>query len=271
MDPQVQANAPVSFHPCPCPARPLTTAEYASTSSFFNSEVPPPGLSTNSSSSTSHSLAEKRRRQRINTHLSTLKRLIPLSDQKMDKGSLLGCVVDHLKELKRTNILDEIFQQESTIPNESDEVIVDHVIASATTNNNNNNGIGNSNSSNQGKHNGIYLKATVSCEDRPDIFMDLIEALKGLKMLRTVRTDIVTLGGRITLNIVLTSVENQEGGSNIIGLNSLKHLLKAALGRIVTSSSSSNWTTMSGFSSKRQRLLFLPHYSHLPSFRIDFM
>ncbi|KAI3992558.1 hypothetical protein MKX01_020850 [Papaver californicum] len=132
---------------------------------------------------------------------------------------LLGCVVDHLKELKR-NILDEI-----TIPNDSDEVIVDHVTASttttgaATTDDNNNN-------NNNNKYNNIYLKTTVSCEDRPELFMDLIEALRGLKMLRIIRTYMVTLSGRITLNIVVITIENQESNSNIIGLNSLKESLK---------------------------------------------
>ncbi|KAI3932307.1 hypothetical protein MKW98_025027 [Papaver atlanticum] len=248
MHPQVQANSPTFFHP---------SAPTANNS-----------CSTIRSSSTSHSLAEKRRRQRINSHLSALKRLIPHSDQKMDKGSLLGCAVDHLKELKR-NLLDEIIQQESTIiPNESDEVIVDHVTASTTTgttttNNNNNNDIGNSGSSNKGKYKEIYLKATVSCEDRPELFMDLIEALKCLKMLRTIRTDVVTLGGRITLTIVLINIENQETSSNIIGLNSLKQSLRAVLGRVITPSSS-HWTSLGGFSSKRQRLLLPQHHSHFP-------
>ncbi|XP_026417543.1 uncharacterized protein LOC113313032 [Papaver somniferum] len=133
--------------------------------------------------------------------------------------------------------------------------------ASTTTNNND---TGNSDCSNKGKYNEIYLKATVSCGDRPELFMDLIDALKGLKMLRTIRTDIVTLGGRITLNIVLISIENQESSSNIIGLNSLKQSLRAVLGRVITSSSSSHWTSTSGFSSKRQRLLFPQHHSGFP-------
>ncbi|KAI3877044.1 hypothetical protein MKX03_004181 [Papaver bracteatum] len=224
MHPQVQANSPT----------------------FFHSSDP---TANNSSSSTSHSLAEKRRRQRINSHLSSLKRLIPHSDQKMDKGSLLGYVVDHLKELER-NLLDEIIQQESAvIPSESDQVIVDQVTASTTTgtstnNNINDNGNGNSDSKNKE----IYLKATVSCEDRPELFMDLIEALKGLKMLRTIRTDVVTLG---------------ETSSNIIGLNSLKQSLRSVLGRVITPSSS-HWTSAGGFSSKRQRLLFPQHHSHFP-------
>ncbi|KAI3934564.1 hypothetical protein MKW92_023433 [Papaver armeniacum] len=243
MHPQVQANLPT----------------------FFLSSAP----TANNNSSTIHSLAEKRRRQRINSHLSSLKRLIPHSDRKMDKGSLLGCVVDHLKELKR-NLLDENIQKESTIiPNESDQVIVDHVTASTTTgtttnNNINDSGNGNGDSSNKGKYNEIYLKATVSCEDRPELFMDLIEALKGLKMLRTIRTDVVTLGGRITLTIVLINIENQESSSHINGLDSLKQSLRAVLGRVITSSSSSHWTSMSGFSSKRQRLLFPQHHSHFP-------
>ncbi|RZC84509.1 hypothetical protein C5167_047294 [Papaver somniferum] len=233
MHPQVQADAPTSNNSC--------------------------------SSSTSHSLAEKRRRQRINSHLSALKRLVPHSDKKMDKGSLLGCVVDHLKELKRS-LLGEIIHQGSTIPNESDEIIVDHMTASTTTigatTNNNNNDTGNSDCSNKGKYNEIYLKATVSCEDRPQLFMDLIDALKGLKMLRTIRTDIVTLGGRITLNIVLINIDNHESSGNINCLNSLKQSLRAVLGRVITPPSSSHWISTSGFSSKRQRLLFPQHHSH---------
>ncbi|RZC94086.1 hypothetical protein C5167_016780 [Papaver somniferum] len=246
MHPQVQADAPTFF----CPSAPTANNSCSTISS-----------------STSHSLAEKRRRQRINSHLSALKRHVPHSDNKMDKGSLLGCVVDHLKELKRS-LVGEIIHQGSAIPNESDEIIVDHMTASTTTigatNNNNNNGTGNSDCSNKGKYNEIYLMATVSCEDRPQLFMDLIDALKGLKMLRTIRTEIVTLGGRITLNIVLINIDNHESSSNINCLNSLKQSLRAVLGRVITPPSSSHWTSTSGFSSKRQRLLFPQRHSHFP-------
>ncbi|RYR46431.1 hypothetical protein Ahy_A07g032169 [Arachis hypogaea] len=51
------------------------------------------------SASKSHSQAEKRRRDRINAQLATLRKLIPKSD-KMDKAALLGSVVDHVKDLK---------------------------------------------------------------------------------------------------------------------------------------------------------------------------
>ncbi|KAH7679612.1 ACT-like protein [Dioscorea alata] len=47
----------------------------------------------------SHSEAERRRRQRINGHLATLRSLLP-SAARMDKATLLGEVVRHVRELK---------------------------------------------------------------------------------------------------------------------------------------------------------------------------
>ncbi|PWA89490.1 hypothetical protein CTI12_AA110420 [Artemisia annua] len=52
-----------------------------------------------SSASKNHSEAEKRRRDRINAHLATLRRLVSNSD-KMDKATLLGKVVERVKDLK---------------------------------------------------------------------------------------------------------------------------------------------------------------------------
>ncbi|KAJ6757981.1 TRANSCRIPTION FACTOR BHLH30 [Salix koriyanagi] len=46
-----------------------------------------------------HSEAERKRRARINTHLDTLRSLVP-GASKMDKASLLAEVIGHLKELK---------------------------------------------------------------------------------------------------------------------------------------------------------------------------
>ncbi|KAJ0961199.1 hypothetical protein J5N97_000821 [Dioscorea zingiberensis] len=47
----------------------------------------------------SHSEAERRRRQRINGHLATLRTLLP-SAARMDKATLLGEVVRHVRELR---------------------------------------------------------------------------------------------------------------------------------------------------------------------------
>ncbi|MCL7021648.1 hypothetical protein MKW94_018135 [Papaver nudicaule] len=48
----------------------------------------------------SHSEAERRRRERINGHLATLRTLLP-NTIKTDKASLLAEVVQHVKELKK--------------------------------------------------------------------------------------------------------------------------------------------------------------------------
>ncbi|XLT12363.1 hypothetical protein HN51_058053 [Arachis hypogaea] len=72
------------------------------------------------SASKSHSQAEKRRRDRINAQLATLRKLIPKSD-KMDKAALLGSVVDHVKDLKR-KAMD--VSKSITVPSETDEVTI---------------------------------------------------------------------------------------------------------------------------------------------------
>ncbi|KAK9168089.1 hypothetical protein Syun_000229 [Stephania yunnanensis] len=188
--------------------------------------------------SKSHSQAEKRRRERINSHLSTLRRLIPRSD-KMDKAALLGSVVDHVKELKKKAI--EI-NNVLTIPSEVDEVSVD-AAANADPNNNSN----------------TFLKASVCCDDRPELLADLIGAIKGLK-LRAVRAELATLGGRVVNVMILCcdGVEDSNSNSNSRGvcLSSLKHSLKVALTRVASSSMASSSTSLS---SKRQRMLLPSH------------
>ncbi|KAL4374559.1 hypothetical protein AHAS_Ahas05G0193900 [Arachis hypogaea] len=72
------------------------------------------------SASKSHSQAEKRRREKINAQLATLRKLIPKSD-KMDKAALLGSVVDHVKDLKR-KAMD--VSKSITVPSKTDEVTI---------------------------------------------------------------------------------------------------------------------------------------------------
>ncbi|KAL5710127.1 hypothetical protein ACHQM5_020730 [Ranunculus cassubicifolius] len=183
------------------------------------------------SASKSHSQAEKRRRERINGHLSTLRRLIPRSD-KMDKAALLGTVVNHVKELKRkANEVGKLY----TVPTDIDEVSVD-------INNNN--------------KDCILFKASVCCEDRPELLTDLIQAVKGLK-LRPVRADMATLGGRVINVMILSTNDNADTAR----LSSLKQSIKQVLSRVVSLSLPS----VSDFSSKRQRMLLPSNfkYSHL--------
>ena len=89
-------------------------------------------------------------------------------------------------ELKRQT--SELHQNHNLmIPSENDEFSV------YIHNNNNNN-------------NNILLKASLCCEDRPDLFNDLNGVLNSLN-LKTLRADISSLGGRIQ-SVFIVSVNN---------------------------------------------------------------
>ncbi|KDP44742.1 hypothetical protein JCGZ_01242 [Jatropha curcas] len=183
--------------------------------------------------SKSHSQAEKRRRDRINAQLSILRKLIPKSD-KMDKAALLGSVIDHVKDLKgkATEVSKNI-----TIPTEFDEVTVD-IDESAD---------GNS------KDKNIFIRASVCCEDRPEVFSELIRVLKGLK-LSIVRADIASVGGRVKNMLLLCNKDYKEG--KVVSVSTIKQALNVFLSRISSSSMPSNYRIRS----KRQRF-FLPSHN----------
>ncbi|XP_068637490.1 transcription factor bHLH30-like [Aristolochia californica] len=148
--------------------------------------------------SKSHSEAERRRRQRINGHLATLRTLLP-NAAKTDKASLLAEVVQRVKELRRhaadvvsfdiTGGKTDVHMSENgdiegekgkstnnsinlpLLPDETDDVTTEAEPGSS------------------------LIRATVSCEDRPELLSDLDAALKSLKV-KAVRAEIATLGGR---------------------------------------------------------------------------
>ncbi|CAI8597358.1 unnamed protein product [Vicia faba] len=190
------------------------------------------------SASKSHSQAEKRRRDRINTQLANLRKLIPMSD-KMDKAALLGSVIDHVKDLKR-KAMD--VSRVITVPTEIDEVSVDynHVIEDETS----------TNKVDKFKKN-IIIKASVCCDDRPELFSELIQVLKGLR-LTTVKADIASVGGRIKSILVLCSKDSEDN----VCVNTLKQSLKSAVTKIASSSMVSNCPTRS----KRQRFFLPSHF-----------
>lgn len=148
-----------------------------------------------------HKEAEKRRRERINSHLDRLRSLISCTS-KTDKATLLLKVVQRVAELKRQAA--ELPPLENLmIPSETDEFTVyihnddsnnqslfddgycgDHAVKNNNNNNNNDN------------DDQMILKASLCCEDRPDLFADLSQVLSSLN-LKTRRAEISTLGGRI--------------------------------------------------------------------------
>ncbi|KAJ9545901.1 hypothetical protein OSB04_025608 [Centaurea solstitialis] len=188
------------------------------------------------SASKNHSEAEKRRRDRINAHLNTLRKLVSNSD-KMDKATLLGKVVEHVKELKsETKELSKV----STIPTDLDEVIIDL------------------DSNARGPNTNVFIRASLCCEDRQEVFSEIKHALKSLR-LTMVQADMTCLGGRIKCNLILCITNNNASKIDEKELMTLKHSLKILFGRIVASSS---WTTSTNYriKSKRQRFFCSSNY-----------
>ncbi|WVY91777.1 hypothetical protein V8G54_037291 [Vigna mungo] len=189
------------------------------------------------SASKSHSQAEKRRRDRINAQLATLRKLIPKSD-KMDKAALLGSVVEHVKDLKRKAMC---VSKAITVPSESDEVTIDF-----------HEGEDESYKKVKKLKEKMIIKASVCCDDRPEVFPELIKVLKGLR-LTAVKADIASVGGRMKSILVLCSKDSEE---NSVCLTTLKQSLKSAVNKISSLSVATNCPTRS----KRQRFFFPSHY-----------
>ncbi|KAK4416977.1 Transcription factor [Sesamum alatum] len=134
--------------------------------------------------SNSHKEAERRRRKRINAHIATLKSILP-NTIKTDKASLLGETVRLVKELKQTTseltAVDvetngELSWSSTTsltvmFPSETDDLNVS-----------------------QCENSGL-IRASFSCDDRPEMIPELIQALKSAEA-KVVRVEMSTVGGR---------------------------------------------------------------------------
>ncbi|CAI0416050.1 unnamed protein product [Linum tenue] len=177
------------------------------------------------SSSRSHKQAEKRRRDRINTQLGVLRKLIPNSD-KMDKAALLGSAIEQVKELKRE--AKEAVERNLTIPSEVDEISVDVC---------------------QDVGAGVLIRVSVSCEDRPEVMSELIRVVRGQR-LEIVRADITSVGGRIKSILILSKNGGGIGGSQgKVCVMAIKHSLNVVLSRIAAASVPTSYRIRS----KRQR------------------
>ncbi|KAG4177440.1 hypothetical protein ERO13_A11G306700v2 [Gossypium hirsutum] len=148
-----------------------------------------------------HKEAEKRRRERINSHLNRLRALLPCNS-KTDKASLLAKVVQRVKELKEqaleTTELDNL-------PSETDEITVLSCDYSG-----------------DGR---LIFKASLCCEDRSDLLPELIDILKSLH-LKTLKAEMATLGGRIR-NVFIVAADKDHSIESVHFLqNALKSLLE---------------------------------------------
>ncbi|KAJ7537613.1 hypothetical protein O6H91_11G013800 [Diphasiastrum complanatum] len=174
--------------------------------------------------SKSHSEAERRRRCRINTHLATLRNLLP-STTKTDKASLLAEVIKQVKELKRQAAE---MSDVDPVPSDVDELRVE-IDPSSTDD-------------------GLLLRVSICCDDRPGLLSNLIQVLRSLK-LQSVKAEMSTLGGRLKIVILLKNGDGSSAKQDSPSLNSVQEALRTVMDR----SSSTGMPPLS-FGSKRQKL-----------------
>ncbi|KAL0792754.1 hypothetical protein Bca101_064131 [Brassica carinata] len=144
--------------------------------------------------SKSHSEAERRRRERINTHLAKLRSILP-NTTKTDKASLLAEVIQHMKELKRQTSL---ITDTSQLPTECDDLTVDSTYNDEEGN--------------------LMIRVSFCCEDRTELMHDIINALKSLH-LRTLKAEIATVGGRVKNVLFLSREDDDEYRRNFDGVD----------------------------------------------------
>ncbi|XP_010554754.1 PREDICTED: LOW QUALITY PROTEIN: transcription factor bHLH106 [Tarenaya hassleriana] len=173
-----------------------------------------------------HKEAERRRRERINSHLNKLRTLLSCNS-KTDKATLLAKVVQRVKELKQQTL--EISEAE-TLPSETDEISVLHF----------------GDCSSDGR---IIFKASLCCDDRSDLLPDLTEILKSLQM-KTLRAEMATVGGR-TRSVLVVAADKEHGVESVHFLqNALKSLLERSRKSLMERSGGGG-----GDRSKRRRAL----------------
>jgi UTP:GlnB (protein PII) uridylyltransferase len=144
----------------------------------------------------------------------------------MDKATLLGSVVNQMKNLKR-KATETTTQAPTPIPPEANEITVRCYTAA-------------------GDDQTTYIRATVSCDDRPGLFTGLAGAFRVLR-LRALRAELASLGGRAYHVFVLWN-EDGDGGA---GQRALEGAVWQALAEVAfpeMAFGGSSW-------SKRQRIL----------------
>ncbi|KAI7737667.1 hypothetical protein M8C21_027836 [Ambrosia artemisiifolia] len=132
----------------------------------------------------SHSEAERRRRERINAHLDTLRGLVPCND-KMDKATLLAEVIRQVKHL-RINATQASLGL--LMPEDVDEVKIEKLDNAAV-------------------NGGLTFHATVCCKHRPELLTDIRRALVELKV-NIERAELSTLGDHMKIIFDFTADED---------------------------------------------------------------
>ncbi|KAG8385450.1 hypothetical protein BUALT_Bualt03G0046500 [Buddleja alternifolia] len=176
----------------------------------------------------SHSETERRRRERINAHFATLRGLV-LSNEKMDKATLLAEVINKVKQLKETATQ---ATENLLVPTDTDEVEVEKLEENE-------------------EDGSLLLRCSICCDCRPDLLSDLRQAMKDVPV-QLLKCEISTLGGRVKSVFLLATSE--QGNKK----NSDEHIegsVHTALSNIVDKvSASAEFDEELIFPRKRQRV-----------------
>ncbi|XP_060186455.1 transcription factor bHLH30-like [Lycium barbarum] len=151
----------------------------------------------------SHSEAERRRRKRINGHLATLRTLLP-NTVKTDKASLLAEAVRCVRELKKTTSELGVTTMSDDDDNDDDHTTLVKKLMFPSESDELNISYCNNSSDSDGT---LIIKASMCCEDRPEIMMDLRRALSTVQG-KVVRAEMSTVGGRIKCVLWLEMLES---------------------------------------------------------------
>ncbi|KAF0913275.1 hypothetical protein E2562_021927 [Oryza meyeriana var. granulata] len=152
-----------------------------------------------------HSEAERKRRERINGHLDTLRGVVP-SASRMDKAALLGEVVRYVRELRSE-------AGGAVVPGEGDEVVVIEEEDSRDD---------------DAGEKTRRVKAWVCCANRPGLMSELDRAVRSVSG-RAVRAEIDTVGGRTRSVLELDIARTAAGGDNGASLRALQVALHAVI------------------------------------------
>ncbi|CAO2205151.1 unnamed protein product [Urochloa humidicola] len=175
----------------------------------------------------SHSEAERRRRERINAHLATLRTMLPCTDKQMDKAALLAEVITHVKKLKASAA--SIRTHCAAVPADADDVAVELVAP-------------------PGGGGGFLVKATLSCDDGADVFADVKAALRPLR-LRVVGSEVTTIGGRLRVTFLVAPPCGGEASGGVA--ESVRQALQSVLDK---ASSALEFAPRASLLNKRRRV-----------------
>ncbi|XP_030547261.2 transcription factor bHLH30-like [Rhodamnia argentea] len=181
-----------------------------------------------------HSEAERRRRERINSHLATLRGLVPCDD-KMDKATLLAHVIEEVKELKKKAAA---ASEGLLVPMDADEVKVEPL----------DDAVGNGTFS---------FKASICCEYRPELLSDLRQAIDALR-LKIVKAEISTLESRLRNDFIFSSGKDEFSYRSSVERQLLASSIRQALCNVLAKTSiSTEYSPRTTLPSKRRRVSFL--------------